>query len=65
MTPEDELILKALASVPLREYVKVSPSVSVAVTVPTAVWFSAALKEAAEVMTGTPPISFRSVTLMI
>ena len=47
------------------ETVKVmsSPSASVAVTVPIAVWFSAALKVASEVKTGA--LSLTSVTLTV
>ena len=43
---------KDAASVPDIEYVRVSPSASEAVMVPTAVWFSLALKDEAEVMDG-------------
>ena len=51
-TPEDESILTAEASVPETEYVMVSPSLSVAVTVPMAVWFSSAVKFGLEVYWG-------------
>ena len=63
MTPEDELMLKEEASVPLKEYVILSPSSSLAVTVPTDVWFSAALKVAEELITGS--LSLTLVTLMV
>ena len=57
------MILKALASVPVREKVKELPSASLAVTVPTDVWFSAALKVAEELITGL--MSLTLVTLMV
>ena len=41
-----------------------SPSASVAVTVPIAVWFSAALKVADEVKTGEPSLASVTLTVM-
>ena len=63
ITPDEPLILNDEASVPLREYVKLSPSASLAVAVPTDVWFSATLKDAEEVIDGL--LSFRLVTLTV
>ena len=49
------------------ETVKVtsSPSTSVAVTVPIAVWFSAALKVASEVNTGATSLTFVTLTVIL
>ena len=65
MTPEEELILNEEASVPLIEKVKELPSASLAVTVPTEVWFSAALKDEAEVKVGGVPVSSTSLILTV
>ena len=59
MTPEDELMLKKDASEPLMEKVNELLSTSLAVTVPTVVWFSAAEKVSEEAITGE-----NSLTLM-
>ena len=48
---------------PLIEKLRLSPSASVAVTVPMAVWFSAALKVALDVIDGV--LSFTFVTLTV
>ena len=58
-TPVDSLICIAAS---FSEYVVVSPSGSIAVAVPIAVWFSAALKVADEVNAGA---SSTSVTLTV
>ena len=62
ITP-DELILNNEASVPDRAKVKLSPSASLAVTLPTLVWFSSTVKVEDEVITGL--LSFKLVTLIV
>ena len=47
------------------ENVMSSPSASVAVTVPIAVWFSSALNEADEVITGALPFSSTSIIVIV
>ena len=52
MITPDELILNDEASVPDTEYVRLSPSASEALAVPTDVWFSATVNDALDVKTG-------------
>ena len=60
MTPEAELIF---ISDPEIEYIIPSPSASVAVTVPMAVWFSSTLKELVDVIMGL--LSFKLIMLTV
>ena len=65
ITPDELLMLNDEASVPDTEYVRLSPSASLALAVPTDVWFSATVNDALDVKTGEKPTSATSATFTV